>query len=163
MQRDIIIETDIGRDADDFFALCYLASVPGVNIRAITVSPGDKDQIAVAKFILDRIGLYGVPVGSAKPDREKSSVGGFHPHILKKYKWPERMEPDGSGENVLKAAFGLYPTAELFCIGPLQSVGPYLMNNPDRKVFRSVMQGGFAGYHLHRPQQPLGKLSLIHI
>lgn len=156
MPQDIVIETDIGRDADDFFALCYLLAA-GVNVRSIVVSPGDKDQIAVAKFLLDKVGLYGVPVGSAKPDREKSSVGGMHPHLLKKHKWPERMQPDGFGPDVLKSAFGLYPNAELFCIGPLQSVGPYLMTNPDRTVSRSVMQGGFAGYHLHSPTVRLPK------
>jgi inosine-uridine nucleoside N-ribohydrolase len=157
---DIILETDLGRDADDFFALCYLRSA-GVNIRAITISPGDKDQISVAKFMLERLGLVGVPVGSAKPDREKSSVQGMHVDLLEKHGWPERMHPDGKGDDVIKACLGLYPNCELFCIGPLQSVGPYIRRWEDREIEflpirRSTMQGGFAGYHLYEP--PVGRL-----
>ncbi len=45
---NLIIETDIGHDPDDLFAICYLAAA-GVNIRAICVSPGDPDQIAIAR------------------------------------------------------------------------------------------------------------------
>ena len=58
---DIIIETDIGGDPDDFFAICYLIS-SGANIRLINISPGSKRQIAIAKFIIKRLGLN-IPIG----------------------------------------------------------------------------------------------------
>jgi inosine-uridine nucleoside N-ribohydrolase len=144
---DLIVETDLGRDADDFFAICYLVSA-GVNIRAITISPGDKDQISVAKFMCKQLGL-GIPIGSAKPDREKSSVGGVHVHVLKKYGWPERMQPDGLGGDIIAQAFKDYPEVELFAIGPLQSVGQFLRANPDHAPFKATMQGGFVPYSLH--------------
>jgi pyrimidine-specific ribonucleoside hydrolase len=146
---NLILETDLGRDADDFFAICYLLSAC-VNIRAITISPGDKDQISVAKFMCNRLGVN-IPIGSAKPDREKSSVGGVHVHVLKKANWPERMDPDGYGPDIIKDTLAAYPDCELFSIGPLQSVGPYLINNPSASIERATMQGGFAGYHLHAP------------
>lgn len=156
MERDLIIETDVGRDADDFFAICYLASVPGVRIRAITVSPGDKDQISVAKFLVSKLGLD-CPVGSAKPAREQSSVGGVHPHVLARHGWPERMAADGRGADVIRETLASHPDADLLCIGPLQSVGPFLRENPNAKIRRAVMQGGFCGYHIHRPTNPLSK------
>lgn len=141
----LIVETDIGRDADDFFALCYLISA-GVEIVAVTVSPGDKDQIAVAKGLLKECGVS-CPVGSAKPEREKSSVGGAHPDFLKQYGYPLRAEPDGYGPDVIAEAMSLHPDAELFVCGPLQSVGPYLASGG--KLGRATMQGGFLGYEVH--------------
>jgi hypothetical protein len=42
---DLIVETGLGHDPDDFFTLCYLAAA-GVRLRAITVVPGDRDQLA---------------------------------------------------------------------------------------------------------------------
>lgn len=47
----LIIETDLGHDPDDFFAICYFIDA-GIDIQLITISPGDPDQIAIAKFLL---------------------------------------------------------------------------------------------------------------
>lgn len=152
---DLIVETDIGRDPDDFFALLYLVAA-GVHIRAITISPGDKDQVAVAKFLCRELGLD-IPIGSAKPDREKSSVGGVHVDVLQKYQWPRRLDPDGYGPEILRDTLAKYPGAEWFIIGPLQSIGGYLANAPPTLPKRATMQGGFVGYHLHAPPVRLDK------
>jgi len=77
---DLTVETDIGRDPDDFFALCYLFGCGEVDVRLITISPGDPDQVAVAKFVLSEVGLD-IPVGVGKKDRNKSSVGGVHRQV----------------------------------------------------------------------------------
>ena len=49
--KKIIIDTDLGHDPDDFFAICYLSAI-GVKIDAIVLSPGDLDQIAFANFLV---------------------------------------------------------------------------------------------------------------
>ena len=77
---DLIIETDIGHDPDDFFAITYLAAA-GVNIRAILISPGDPDQIAIAKLICDQLGLN-IPIGTSKENRTKYSSGSVHYDLL---------------------------------------------------------------------------------
>jgi hypothetical protein len=46
---DLVVETDCGYDPDDFFALCYLVAA-GANQRCITVTPRDRDQLAVVRF-----------------------------------------------------------------------------------------------------------------
>lgn len=73
---DVVWDTDIGRDPDDFLAGCFLLSRSEINLRAITISPGDRDQIALTKVLLKETGRSDVPVG-AVPDREngKKSVG----------------------------------------------------------------------------------------
>lgn len=139
--NSLVIETDIGRDPDDFFALCYLIS-SGANIKLITVSPGDQDQIAFVKFVLKECGLD-IPVGFGKKDRDKSSATGVHVELLKKYKQPLRMDGDGYGPDLLKE---IYPQT-LFAIGPLSSVGPHVSNG--NKFLRATMQGGFLGYNEH--------------
>src|SRR5262245_15797157 len=77
---DLIVETDLGHDPDDFFTLCYLAAV-GVRLRAITIVPGDRDQLAVARLLVKVLGLE-IPVGVSKPDSRKSSSGGVHHELL---------------------------------------------------------------------------------
>jgi inosine-uridine nucleoside N-ribohydrolase len=79
---NLIIETDIGHDPDDFFALCYLASA-GVDIRGIMICPGDPDQIAIARLFCKEIGLD-IPIGASKLDRTKLSSGSIHHDLLKK-------------------------------------------------------------------------------
>ncbi|MBJ6764859.1 nucleoside hydrolase [Myxococcaceae bacterium JPH2] len=152
---DLIVETDLGRDPDDFFALLYLVAA-GARIRAITLSPGDKDQVAVARFLCRELGLD-IPIGSAGPEREKSSVGSVHVDLLKKYQWPSRQPPDALGQDVLRETMARYPEAEWFIIGPLQNVGGYLASDSPRLPRRATMQGGFVGYHLHAPSVRLEK------
>jgi len=138
----LIVETDVGRDPDDFFALCYLISA-GADIRAITISPGDPDQVAVASFLLAICGLD-IPIGVGKKDRNKTSSGGVHYELLDKYKYPRRQEADGYGPDIIKS---VDEPCELFAIGPLMSVGPFLRDGGT--FLRATMQGGFLPYSLH--------------
>lgn len=144
---NLIIETDIGHDPDDFFAICYLIAA-GEKVRAITVSPGDPDQIAIAKFIVKETGLD-IPVGASKLKREKLSSGSIHHDLLDKYKLGRVAVPDGYGMEVVENALQNYPDSELFVIGPVSSVGRYLRDHPDTIITKATMQGGFLGYHQH--------------
>ena len=157
---ELIVETDIGRDADDFFALCYLAAA-GVSIRAITITPGDGDQVAVAKFLVDYLGLnceVGVP-----GTRGKKSVTPFHHEVLQKYGYPLTAEPDGEvGFRVIERAVCEYrKPVELFCIGPVTNVKEVLRRTRGRKepsyFSHATMQGGFCSYDLYMPTEPLDK------
>ena len=149
----LIVETDIGRDADDFFALCYLIS-SGVDIKAITISPGDSDQVAVAKFILKEVGWEHIPVGVGKLGRNKSSAGGIHTKLLSKYKFPLIHKDDGYGPDIMRDIHKEHSDIEFFCIGPLTSFGKYL-NGCNEEIKRVTMQGGFCGYDLHGEDVPI--------
>jgi pyrimidine-specific ribonucleoside hydrolase len=146
---NLIIETDIGHDPDDFFALCYLASV-GVNIRAIMICPGDPDQVAIARLFCKEVGLD-IPIGASKLDRNKLSSGSVHHDLLKKYDHSLYAKPDGLGIDLLPEVFKSHSDSELFVIGPVTSLGKYLKNS-DLSISRATMQGGFCGYHLHCPR-----------
>ena len=148
----LIIETDIGHDPDDFFAICYLAAA-GVNIRAILVSPGDPDQIAIARFICRELGLN-IPIGAGMADRTKRSSGSIHHWLLQKYGQPLDASPDCLSHEILET-MDLSDT-ELFVIGPLNGVGEYFRRG-GKPLKRATMQGGFVPYSVQRPVISLDK------
>jgi pyrimidine-specific ribonucleoside hydrolase len=147
---DLIVETDLGHDPDDFFAICYLAGV-GVRIRTITVVPGDRDQLAVARLLVKFLGLD-IPVGASKPDSRKCSSGGMHHDLLDRFGFPREAGHDGPGDEVIAATMAKHPACEFLVIGPCTSTARYL-SRPDAVVPRRLtMQGGFLGYDLYAPR-----------
>jgi pyrimidine-specific ribonucleoside hydrolase len=146
---DLIVETDLGHDPDDFFTLCYLAAV-GARIRAVCVVPGDRDQLAVARLLCKQLALD-IPVGVSKLDSRKLSSGGLHHLLLDRFGLPREADHDGPGDEVLAATMTKHPGCEFLVIGPCTSTARYLAR-PDAVVPRRLtMQGGFLGYDLHAP------------
>lgn len=139
----MIIETDLGHDPDDYFAICYLVAA-GIKIDALVSTPGDKDQLAIAKFLRDELKLD-FPIGFSKVS-DKLSSGSIHYDLLKKY---DRMDfnfkGDGPGDKIIEQA--AKPDSEMFVIGPPVSMGNYF--SKPRKIARLTMQGGFLSYNLH--------------
>jgi len=98
---DLIVETDCGHDPDDFFTLCYLAAA-GVFIRCITVTPGDRDQLAVLRLFCEQVGLD-IPIGHSKAS-DKYSSGSVHHTLLEKYGKPRQGNSDGRSKDLLRAS-----------------------------------------------------------
>lgn len=143
---DLIIETDLGHDPDDYFALCWLVAT-GVKIRAITLVPGDLDQLALARFLIDELQLD-CPLGASRLNRTKESSWGMHHELLKKYDRSLKSVADGYGVEVVEV-HKQYPDSEFFVIGPVSSVGKYLRDYPNLQIRSATMQGGFLEYDLH--------------
>lgn len=153
---NLILETDLGRDPDDFFAICYLVS-SGINVRCILITPGDPDQIAVARFICNRLKINPV-IGTPDPLRNKQSSGGVHYDILKHFNFPLTAQADGVGKDVLGSIFDQYPDIEILTIGPMTNLYRYLKDNP-RTIKRMTVQGGFLPFSVHEPKNALDKFS----
>lgn len=134
----LIVETDIGRDPDDFFTIAYLLSA-GIKINAITITPGDPDQIAVARFFNHYFGLN-IPIGIPNMDRNKRSSGGVHYKILEQYKLPKESKADGIGSEIIKSVHK--PNTEILILGPCTNIGNWL-NEQNNIVNKATMQGGF--------------------
>jgi inosine-uridine nucleoside N-ribohydrolase len=146
----VIMETDIGRDPDDVFALLYLLEA-GARFRAVTVSPGDRDQIALVRWLLNRLGVS-VPVGAARFLPEKRSLSAPHVEMLAADGLTEALaDADGPGASVIAAALADDPDCTFFCCGPVQNLGAYLTTLDPAEPFpaRVTMQGGFIGYDVH--------------
>lgn len=140
---DVVWDTDIGRDPDDFLAGCFLLSRQNVRLRAITISPGDHDQVALTRLLLKETGHAAVPIGTV-PDREKGkkSVSGCHLRLMEYYKATLFDEADGAGWEVLATALRASPEAVLFTSGPLNNVGD-LLRKTDLPIGLSVSMAGY--------------------
>lgn len=149
----LLIETDLGGDADDFFAILYLISA-GVDIKGIVLSPGYKDQVAIARFICHETGIS-VPIGSARRESPKTAERGFHHKIMDKCGYPHKIEDaDLSGEELIFNVMRDNPDCEFFGCGPLMSMGKFLLNYQVSTLpVRATMQGGFLSYQYHKPKQ----------
>jgi len=152
---DLIVETDIGHDPDDFFALCYLHAA-GVNIRAILISIGHDYQTAIVKFFCQEVGLD-IPIGTFRNTEFNSGGKNFHKLLLKSYGYPVTAISDGPGGDILKDVLEKYPDSELFICGAPKNIGNYLIKNPDVEINRLMMQGGFLSYDLYQPTVQLKK------
>jgi len=144
---NLVISSDLGHDADDFFAICYLAAA-GYKIRALVLTPGDPDQIAIAQFLIEELQIP-AKLGVSKLNREKLSSGSIHHELLRKYKRGLAGKANSMGKDVLREVYLEYPDCEAFIIGPPTNFGGFLKENPDIYVPKLVMQGGFLSYNSH--------------
>lgn len=154
---DIIVETDIGHDPDDFFSLCYLHAA-GVNIKAILVTIGHPFQIEITRFFCDYVGLN-IPIGTATFERSELNTGGvnFHSKLLSHFGYKNEKPADGMGFDIIRDIHEKCPDCEFFVCGPPKSFGSFLSLHPDRAINRVTVQGGFLSYSLHEPRIRLKK------
>lgn len=145
---NLIIETDISHDPDDFFALCYFFSA-GINIRAILLSPGDESQVAIVRFLLKELGKEDISIGVPVLGRKKEHLTSIHKYLIEKYKYPSYSTDCYLGEDVIRDTLRMYPDSELFICGAMKNIGNYLIRNEKTKITKAVMQGGFIGYDTH--------------
>ena len=144
----IILDTDIGTDVDDAFALALILTSPEMDLRGITTvgSEARTRALIVCRF-LAAVGKSNVPVAagaSPQPDEEIEKQGRY-------------AKPDGSRRPPLPqpvketAVEFLYQRLKerrgeltLLAIGPLTNIARLLREHPDCKpwVRRIVMMAG---------------------
>lgn len=139
-----IVETDLGHDPDDFFALCRLITA-GHELVAVSVVPGAPEQVKLASFLRERTGQRFL-IGVAKKDAKSEKLG-VHDKLMDRERAGEG-KADGASEDVLRDAFDNHPNSDVLIIGPAVGVGKVITG---RTVGRLTFQGGFLPYSLHRP------------
>jgi len=71
----LILDTDLGDDVDDVFAIAYAARHPRINLCAVTTVLGDtRWRAALALRLLDELGIDDVPVAAGAPGGEVNTV-----------------------------------------------------------------------------------------
>ena len=71
----LILDTDLGDDVDDVFALAYAARHPRINLCAVTTVLGDtRWRAALALRLLDELGVDDVPVAAGAAGGEVNTV-----------------------------------------------------------------------------------------
>jgi inosine-uridine nucleoside N-ribohydrolase len=146
---NIILETDLLGDPDDFFAFCYLASA-NVNIKGIVVTPGHTKQVQMMRTICAQLG-WDVPIGGSYSKlKNYSDYTGFWQNIADRYNSDQYSgEYDCDGYKVIEKCYNEDPDITFVIIGPPANTGEFLRRNPNVKIKKLLMQGGFIGYESH--------------
>lgn len=145
-QQLAILDTDIGDDIDDAFALALVLKSPEIKLLGITTEFGDT---ALRARLLDRylgaVGRGDIPIAAGKPTP--------HSNVFTQAAYaersPNRKHPDGI-EFLLQQIKAHPGQITLIAIGPLVNVGEAIRRDPAtfKKLKRVVMMGGsvYRGY-----------------
>jgi hypothetical protein len=142
--RPLVMETDIGHDADDVFALLYFLGLEAP-LKAVCVSPGDHYQVAIVKAFLKRFHVD-APVLTPKARVSKDSEpNGFHSFVIHQAGGSAlTAAPDGHEDELPKEP------VDVFICGPAKMA--HLLD-----AQHITFQGGFVPYSQHRPTKVLDK------
>jgi len=138
----IIIDTDIGDDIDDAFALALALKSPELEILGVTTTFGDTQARAkIADRFLGEAGRENIPVAAGIPTPPKSEMTqrryGEGGHFAR------ATHPDAV--NFILGQIRRYPgEITLVAIGPLMNVGALIDKDAEtfRKLKRVVLMGG---------------------
>jgi len=140
----VILDTDIGTDIDDTWALAMLLSSPELDLKLVSCSTGDVAYRArLAARLLEAAGRADVAVGvgaSTKMDaNHRTQLPWVESYDLGKY--PSRVHQDGVGALVEAIMSSAVPVT-LIAIGPLSTVAAALEREP-----RIAGRARFVGMH----------------
>ncbi len=148
----IILDTDIGTDIDDAFALALVLESPELDLLGVTTVSGDTlARARLAAKMLSEAGRPNVPVAAGEPGK---------PLPIDQCRWAEGFASPAlrreAAADFLEAQFDGRPGAiTLVPVGPLTNVGTLLKRHPDvaKKIKRIVMMGGSIalGYEPNSP------------
>jgi inosine-uridine nucleoside N-ribohydrolase len=139
----VVLDTDIGTDVDDAFALALVAASPELELRGVTTVSGDAyTRAMIACRLLHAVGHSQVPVAAGLPRREDPALEGQYQYGLR----PSRRRPENKGavellHKTLKADPG---RITLLTIGDLTNVAQLISRHPKSKarIKRIVLMGG---------------------
>ncbi len=146
-QEKIILDTDIGDDVDDAYALALIVNQPNVKLLGVTTAFGEtKERAELAAKLLAVMGRGSVPVYAGRRGEAK---------IRGQYAWARGY----AGKNLksepavefLRREIERAPGEITVCaIGPLTNIGDLLTRYPETKskIKRIVIMGGavYVGY-----------------
>ena len=125
-----ILDTDIGHDVDDVWALAFLLKCPELDIKLITTSTGDTVYRAelVAKM-LQLLGRTDIPIGIGIPLDDNPHTHDAWLEDFDMQHYPGTVLHDGVGaicDTVMQAT----SKVSLICIGPVPNIAAALARQP---------------------------------
>ncbi len=138
----VVLDTDIGTDIDDTWALAMLLKSPELDVKLITTCSGDTTYRAkIVARMLEIAGRTDVPVGIGIPFE---NVFGPQAQWIEDYDlshYPGPIHEDGVGEIVDTITRSPEPVT-LICIGPVPNISAALEREP-----RIAEWARFVGMH----------------
>ncbi|MBM4068542.1 MAG: hypothetical protein FJ271_06305 [Planctomycetes bacterium] len=149
----VLLDTDIGSDIDDAFALALVLASPELDLRGVTTVSGDTHARAMMVCAwLSRIGRNDVPVAAGKPPQPACAIAGQiqyvrHPAVI----FNRTSKPARQGAvALLHQQLKKQPGQTILALGPLTNIAALLREHPECKpwIQRIVLMGGSlrAGY-----------------
>ena len=141
-RQKIIIDTDIGDDIDDAFALALALSSPEFEILGITAAWGDTQVRArVADRMLCDTGMENIPIAAGISTESKIVLD--HAPFARSFWKPVRQYPPATAfilDQIRKDPNQI----TLLAIAPLTNIGDVISRDPEtfRKLRRVVIMGG---------------------
>lgn len=158
--QKVIIDTDIGDDVDDAFALALAVKSPELQVLGITTTFGETDVRAkIVDRFLGEVGRADIPVMQGK-------AAGKTPMSQRRYADDPKFTKSSHGDaaDFILQQIGKYPgQITLIGIGPLMNVGEVIDRDAAafRKLKSVVIMGGSVrkgygdyGYNEHFPPMP---------
>jgi purine nucleosidase len=148
----IIVDTDIGDDVDDAFALALAVKSPELQILGVMTTFGDTETRAkLTDRFLGEVGLPEIPVLAGKASATKN------PMTQRRYAEGGRFTkaPHGDAVEFLLEQIRKYPgEITLIAIGPLMNVGAAI--DKDAQTFRELKRVVLMGGSIRRGYGDLG-------
>ncbi len=153
-KKYVILDTDIGGDIDDHWALGMLLNIPGVEIELVLTSSGDTQyRTKVAAEFLQSVGRTDIKLGTgiADPDQhlQETFAADVESYSLDDY--PGVTADDGIAEAI--RIIESRPETILIGIGPMTNLAALCRCRPDlmKKCRLTVMAGSIAKNYKDRP------------
>jgi inosine-uridine nucleoside N-ribohydrolase len=164
-KQRVIVDTDIGDDIDDAFALALLLSSPEFEIVGVTTAWGDTPlRVRLVRRLLREIGRADIPVaeGIATPSQTPFTQA----------RWAQRgppIERTAPAVDFLLDSIRRHPgEITLLALGPLTNLGAAIKRDPAtfRGLKRVVLMGGSvrSGYRkspFHAPRPPDREYNIV--
>ena len=139
----IILDTDIGTDIDDAFALALALASPEIDLRGVTTVSADAyTRALIACRFLDAVGRPQIPVAAGRPRRDTPQLDGQFQYGLR----PTRKRPlQKSAVEFLYEQIEASPGAiTLVPVADLTNIAELITKHPESKpwIKRIVLMGG---------------------
>jgi inosine-uridine nucleoside N-ribohydrolase len=146
MPRRIILDTDIGTDIDDAYALAFILASPELELVGVTIANNRTDQRAkLALKMLYEAGREDIPVAVGRP----TDTGG----VVNQAPWAEDFDAikptsQPAAEFIVEQINANPVELSLLPIGPLTNVGDALALDESlgQKLQELILMGGCVGW-----------------
>jgi purine nucleosidase len=158
----VVIDTDIGADIDDAFALALAIASPELDIRGITTigrggrpdryvqhisEDRDEDRAWLVCRFLTQVGLKNIPVAAGANPQPKSPLDWqiqYRRHPAAIYNRTMKPVKESAVELMNRLANEADGKLTIIALGPLTNVARLIKDHPDaaKKIKRIVMMGG---------------------
>jgi purine nucleosidase len=164
----IFLDTDIGSDIDDAFALALVLASPELDLQGVTTVGSDAEERAwiICRF-LTSVGRRGIPVAWGRDPQPKNAIEGqiqYRRHPAAIFNRTSKPVKESAVEFIYSRLKAQPGKLTIVALGPLTNIARLLEKHPDCKgsIKRIVLMGGAVrvGYNGKPPIEPEWNIKL---